>query len=470
MTPERPPHATPAPRNGATFTLALLVLAAGLFLTGQSFDTPLHESFTQTADEMEETARGGDAVRRVAFLGMGLFGVFTLWGGTGRFPSPRRIPAWGWCLMLYVAWCAASVLWSHRPGMTVKRLVVLGCFLTAAAGVARALTNRQVVWLGALVPAVYLALGVLTELALGTLRPWAGGYRFGGTMHPNTQGILLVSLCTSSTVLLRDRLHPGRVGPGVGGPEPNLPRPLAGRPKTTLCLFFAAGLAFLILTKSRTSFAGFGLSLAVLATLASSARAKLAAAVVGGVLLGGGLLAVLACGVDPTRGAVDAALMGRQEQVGSLTGRTAIWEEIGRFMDERPTAGWGYDSFWTPEHIAVVSENCGWGLREAHSAYRDVLLSVGRVGLALLLAGLVGAWVTAARRAAAFGRGATDPLAGYLAGFLAAALLNGLTESAMNMVLTPAFLACCALCRMMLFDRTDRPRPTPQLPPEPHTR
>ena len=455
MTQNTAPTVDPAPpRNRATFTLALLVLAGGLFLTGQSFDTPLHESFTQTADEMEETARGGDTLRRVAFLGMGLFGAFALAGGGAAWPRPGRVPAWGWCLTLYVGWCAASVLWSHEPGLTVRRLIVLGCFLTAALGVARALTNRQVVWLGALIPAVYLGLGVLTELVLGTLRPWAGGYRFGGTMHPNTQGICLVSLCTAAAVLLRDRS-----ARGAGGGSPNPPR-------TTLCVLFAAGLLFLVLTKSRTSFAGVGLSLGVLAALASSARVKLAVAVVGGTLLGGGLLAVLACGYDPTEGAIDAALMGRKEQVTSLTGRTAIWEEVGRFTVRCPSAGWGYDSFWTPDHIATVSENCGWGLREAHSAYRDVLLSVGRVGLALLLAGLVGAWVSAARRSADPLAGPADPLAGYAAGFLAAALLNGLTESAMTMVLTPAFLASCVLCRMMLFDPHVHParRSAPSLP------
>jgi len=181
---------------------------------------------------------------------------------------------------------------------------------------------------------------------------------------------------------------------------------------------------------------------------------------------------------------LDAATLGRKEQISSLTGRHEIWAEVGRFTAQRPLAGWGYDSFWTPEHVAIVSENCGWGLREAHSSYRDVLLSVGLIGLWTLVPALLCAWFVAVRRYAAGerraegrpgvpGEGVGEPLAGYVAGLLAVGLLNAFTESAMTMVLFTPFLICCGLAKLFVFPQetvspfAGRVRPDVVPPPAP---
>ena len=320
---------------------------------------------------------------------------------------------------------------------------------------ARALDARRIVWLGVLLPAAYLGLGVLAELSLGNFRPWAGDYRFAGTMHPNTQGLTLASMVAGAFVLWRaDRRGAGRAVP-PGGPRPR-------RTGRWLPALIAAGALFTFLTKSRTSAAGLILCLGLLGAIAAPPRWRLGALVAGGTVGGGALLLALSCGADPLGGALDAATLGRKEQISSLTGRHEIWEEVGRFVDRRPLAGWGYDTFWTPDHVATVSENCGWGLREAHSAYRDVLLSVGQVGLGLLVPALLWAWAAAALRYArgerlAEGRpgrpgvGAGDPLAGYVAGLLAVGLLNAFTESAMTMVLFTPFLICCGIAKLFVF-------------------
>ncbi|MFH5803361.1 O-antigen ligase family protein [Alienimonas sp. DA493] len=463
------------PGGKRLFLAAAVLVGVPFFLAGQSWYTSAATAFTETAEEMEARASGGNALRQLAFLTLGGCGVWCLARDRRQRPRPR--PAWwsprvpggkfasllrewagvaqrahpvAWALALYLGWCFASVLWSHEPGQTVRKLVVLGCWTAGSLGVARALSPRRIVWLGVSLPALYLAIGVLAELSLGTFRPWSGDYRFAGTMHPNTQGLTLASMVAGAFVLWRsERRAAGRSrrrGIGVGW----------------LPALIAAGALFTLLTKSRTSTAGLVLCLGLLTAIAVPPRWRLAAAVGGGAFGGLFLLIALSLGADPLGGALDAATLGRKEQISSLTGRHEIWAEVGRFMDRRPLVGYGYDTFWTPEHVAIVSENCGWGLREAHSAYRDVLLSVGKIGLWLLVPALLWGWFAAVRRYAAGERraegrpgapgvGVGEPLAGYVAGLLAVGLLNAFTESAMSMVLFTPFLICCGLAKLYVF-------------------
>ena len=459
------------------FLAACVLVGVPFYLSGQDWTTSRAESFTETADQMEATAAGGNAVRQVAFLTLGGAGLWTLLRDRrrrrrvppARWPADR--PGWklacslgeaigvarrshpaAWLLGAYLVWCFASLLWSHAPGQTLRKLVVLGCWAAAASGVARVLNGRRIVWLGVALPAVYLGLGVSAELSLGTFRPWGGEYRFSGTMHPNTQGLTLASLICGSFVLWRANRRAVRLGADV--PTRNWLIPLG-----------AAAVACLLLTKSRTSAAGLALCGGLLAVIAAPPRWRLAAAVFGGTLGSGLLMLALSVGADPLRGAAEAATMGRKEQLGSLTGRHEIWAEVGRFTAMRPWAGWGYDSFWNPAHVAEVSENVGWGLRESHSAYRDVLLGVGRVGLFLLVPALLWAWVTAclryarAERLADRGFGPGDPLAGFVGGTLAVGLLNAFTESAMSMALFTPFVICCGLAKLYVFPDAVAPGP-----------
>ncbi|QDT17758.1 O-antigen ligase family protein [Alienimonas californiensis] len=468
------------PSGKRLFLAAAFLVGIPFYFAGQSWNTSAAAAFTETAEEMEARASGGNALRQIAFLTLGGCGVWCL--ARDRRHQARPRPAWwsprmpggrlagllrewagvarrahpvAWTLALYIAWCFASVLWSHEPGQTVRKLVVLGCWTAGSLGVARALEPRRIIWLGVLLPALYLLIGVLAELSLGTFRPWAGDYRFAGTMHPNSQGLTLASMIAGAFVLWQsERREAAQTGANNGS------RRL--RWGWRLPALIAAGALFTLLTKSRTSAAGLVLCLGLLTAIAVPPRWRLAATVSGGTFGGLFLLVALSLGSDPLGGALDAATLGRKEQISSLTGRHEIWEEIGRFTDRRPLAGFGYDTFWTPEHVAIVSENCGWGLREAHSAYRDVLLSVGLIGLWLLVPALVWGWFAAARRYAAGERraegrpgapgvGTGDPLAGYVAGLLAVGLLNAFTESAMSMVLFTPFLICCGLAKLYVF-------------------
>lgn len=72
----------------------------------------------------------------------------------------------------------------------------------------------------------------------------------------------------------------------------------------------------------------------------------------------------------------------------TLTGRTIIWDFVGREIDRHSLLGWGYQSFWLVPGSPVYTEAPGWVriMPNAHNGYYDTILETGHVGLVVLLA------------------------------------------------------------------------------------
>jgi O-antigen ligase len=76
----------------------------------------------------------------------------------------------------------------------------------------------------------------------------------------------------------------------------------------------------------------------------------------------------------------------------SFTGRQVIWDFANYEIGRRPLLGWGYQSFWLvgPDAPSVV-EAPGWVkiMPNAHNGYYDTMLEMGYIGLALLLSFII---------------------------------------------------------------------------------
>jgi exopolysaccharide production protein ExoQ len=71
----------------------------------------------------------------------------------------------------------------------------------------------------------------------------------------------------------------------------------------------------------------------------------------------------------------------------SLTGRTVIWDFANYEIGRSPLVGWGYQSFWLVPDSPAVVEAPGWVkmMPNAHNGYYDTILEMGYVGLAFLI-------------------------------------------------------------------------------------
>jgi O-antigen ligase len=62
------------------------------------------------------------------------------------------------------------------------------------------------------------------------------------------------------------------------------------------------------------------------------------------------------------------------------------------YVGVRPLAGYGFESFWTGDHIRDISAQEGWTVPISHNGFIELMLGVGVVGLTLYLYQLASTW------------------------------------------------------------------------------
>jgi exopolysaccharide production protein ExoQ len=71
----------------------------------------------------------------------------------------------------------------------------------------------------------------------------------------------------------------------------------------------------------------------------------------------------------------------------NLSGRIFIWDFAQAEISQRPLLGWGYESFWLVPGSPAIADAPGWikTMPNSHNGYYDTMLNIGYVGLALLI-------------------------------------------------------------------------------------
>jgi len=271
-----------------------------------------------------------------------------------------------------------SAAWSAAPDSTVKRALVLSfVVIVAATGVG----GHSTAWnkdefSRKLVAPLFILLGLsvlLTVVAPG--RAFTDiGWR-GISSHKNEAGQMMAVatlLLLYGSVLVRQQRA--------------LRYCLLG-----LCVLF------LILAKSTTSLLGLilGVGITEVLTLGSTfTRCRSWKALLLGALLVGSALLFVAhqCELLPTNGEVYSRLLNALGKSETLTGRTAIWEQVlveSRFHNV--LIGTGYGGFWVgPDSISgYVRVGDGLYPGQAHNGYLDIYNELGVLGLGLLSGMLV---------------------------------------------------------------------------------
>jgi O-antigen ligase len=327
-------------------------------------------------------------------------------------------------MLSYVAWVSSSLAWAQDGALTFRRLVILGMMCLCALGVSRRLSSRHIVAWILFSTAAYLLIGLLAESVLGSFHPFAPGHRFAGTIHPNLQGLNCALLALSGAAASRTRWRSRNFFRALG----------------------LIGFVFLVLTGSRTAFGATVLALLfywslVWPRLRTFAVTYSAITILVFLLFvgGGAFLPVLQ----------RAALLGRESSsAGTLSGRILVWQECLGYVANRPFQGYGYGGFWTPIHISEISATQGWGVAEAHSAYLDLLLTVGLIGLVIFILMLA----VAISRSVACYRLSQNPAYAFFAALLFLCALEGLMESTVATRSMFSFACMLALANLSFRD------------------
>lgn len=292
----------------------------------------------------------------------GLVAIGCLWKFRTMVSLAARMPF----LIALLAVTAASFLWSLDPALTQRRSIAVvatslaGFYLAARYDWRTLLRLMGVVWLFMAVVSigsVIIAPGfsIMTEVHPGAWRGlWWEKNTLGGHMAR------AAFLCAFLYILDR----PWRPVWGVA---------------VVLCS------ALVLASTSKTALLGMLLGFGIL--FAGWVSRKGAAITITGlwtgIILSSGFAAIMI--IEP---GIILNLLGRDA---TLTGRTDIWSVLTDAILDRPLLGYGYGAFWQLDSMPAyrVRSATEWLVPTAHNGWLEVALSVGLIGLALLLANFV---------------------------------------------------------------------------------
>lgn len=271
-----------------------------------------------------------------------------------------------WLIVATLAFVAASLLWSDDRTLTFRRTVIAGFFVAGAWGVGRTWRPMQLVHMVLLLSALFAILGIVAEIYYGTFLS-GGGYRFSGLLHPNRQAL------SCGLFVLAARTMQAQTGKHIYG------------------LLAAIGFGLVILTGSRGGALACAMAVAFQFFLAAPLPRRIAWGLLGCLVVGAGLL-FLALEPNGGRRLESIAKMGRSDALAdprSLTGRLPIWAEMTQGIKESPIVGHGYAAYWTPQRVHRLSYIHDWEFNNAHSCYLEIMLSLGLVGFAVGMSGVL---------------------------------------------------------------------------------
>jgi O-antigen ligase len=278
------------------------------------------------------------------------------------YTSKRALPPNIICLLAYVVFAGASVLWSVKPEFsfirfTQQAMIVTSIILPAMLAVRTADVMRSLFLCFALV-------SILNVLFL----PGSEEYDYMGVFHgyhgyvtdKNSLGqfAAIAFLFALREIICR----------GV---------------RRVLGIIAAVTSIILLVLSSSKSSLGFALFAPFLGgvSLIAGKRMRVSPAIV--------LLSIAFCSAALSKlsGYDIYGLAGLLYGDPTFSGRKFIWDFAKQEIDRRPFLGWGYQSFWLTGPDAPSMHASGWikMLPHAHNGYYDTMLQMGYVGLTLLV-------------------------------------------------------------------------------------
>jgi len=274
-------------------------------------------------------------------------------------------------MVLFVLYCAASVLWSDYPDVAFKRWIKsLGDFVMILivltdpdqlSAVKRVLARVSFV----LLPLSVLFIKYYPNWGRTYDTHWDGTVFYTGvTTNKNLLGMtcMIFGLGLVWYFLQELRAEKGK-----------------RRTRSLIAIGTVLGINFFLLAiaNSMTSLSCFTLGSALIVAASSPKVARKRGLVLAMV---SGCVAFCFCVLFLDFGSFILEALGRNP---TLTGRTDLWDVL-RTMTVNPLLGAGFESFWLGDRLKKLWDIFWWHPNESHNGYLETFLNLGWVGVALL--------------------------------------------------------------------------------------
>ena len=306
-----------------------------------------------------------------------------------------------WFLGLY-SWSSLSILWSESRSTILRASPLIWAFLLCGVIASRYLDVEEVVDLLCKAVVFLALLSIVFQLFFPVRQ----------TMAPGWTGVY------------GEKNHLG-IGMGVG-----IIAQLASPRRWTRMRILATVLfvVMLCLSQSTTSMIFTASATIVYGIMRLKSRARPFAIASLGTTLLMGLLFI------PHLVERSLAVAGKTT---TLTGRDVIWQLTWQQWMTRPLLGFGFVSFWETQDD-LIQQELGWNPRQAHNGFMEMGVTLGAVGVILLLGVLISGGLLAAR---AWRRGHRTA-ALWLTLSMVAMLVDNITEADF-MIPGPLWFAFC---------------------------
>jgi exopolysaccharide production protein ExoQ len=342
-------------------------------------------------------------------------------------------------LIVFIAYCALSVLWSDFPFTAFKRwtksigdLVMIMIVLSDAQpkNAIRQLFKRAAF---VLLPLSVLLIGLFPDLGTGYNSEDMTVMYFGVTTFKNMLGMIAMVCGLFSLWQM------------VCAYEERSMRNRRSHLLAHAIVFVIAGW-LIVKANSMTSLACLVLAGTVMILVGQHSMLRLRAGIPL-ILAATLILPAIVLFLDPL-----GLLLHSLGRDSTLTGRTLIWQAVLSLQTD-PWFGAGFESFWLGNRLERVWHMSVSGIQEAHNGYLELYLNLGWCGVLLLSTVILSGY---ARAVAALRR---DRQEGRMRlAFLTATLLFSMTEAGFRM-LSPiwiAFLIVTSECSPLLVERDSK--------------
>ncbi len=318
---------------------------------------------SDTADQVLE----GSPIDRMVYTCLLAIGIGVL---VARRKQVAKLLRANGPILLFVFYCAVSLLWSDYPDVAFKRWIrVVGDVVMVwivlsdrepLAAVKRILARTTYI----LIPLSILFIKYYPNLGVH-YGPWGGGADLAGVTN-NKNALGAICLCfgvgTLWRLLTAYRSHE-----------------VTGRTRQMIAQGVVLAMVIYLFGKINAITATSTLLMASVLLVVSNFRAVVRRPAIVHLAIAS-MLAVSASivffGVSPD--ALEA--MGRNP---TLTGRTEVWGALVR-LTENHLLGTGFESFWLGSRLEKLWHIYWWHPGEAHNGYLEIFLNLGWVGIALL--------------------------------------------------------------------------------------